>query len=200
MFRSLTLIAILGLAGALAGCTADTSDLCEPKSRLRDIKIDGSSTVYPIAQAWGEEFGACAGLRPAIASSGTGGGFNKFCRGETDISDASRPIKSSEQTACQAAGIEPFEIQVAIDGLAVTVPRGNTFVDSLTVTELNHIWTADSGKQANSWSDVRPGWPDQPITLFGPGTNSGTFDYFVEVIIHPFDGTATKGRSDYTAS
>ena len=196
-----TLVIAATLLLLASGCTAPTSSAqCEPKANLQDIKIDGSSTVYPVAQAWAEEYAACAGLRPAVAFSGTGGGFQKFCRGETQVSDASRPIKSSERAECEKNGIHPFEIQVAIDGLAVVVPTSNTFVDHLSVTELNRMWTQNVTKQANRWSEVRDGWPNEPIKLFGPGTNSGTFDYFIEVIIHPFDGSSTKGRSDYTPS
>jgi phosphate transport system substrate-binding protein len=190
----------LAATALLAGCSAPGSTLCEPKAQLEDLAIDGSSTVEPIASAWAEEFGACAGVRPTVKFSGTGGGFQKFCRGEIDVADASRPIKSSERDDCARAGIVPFEIQVAIDGLAVVVPKDAAFVDHLSVSELNRIWTATASKQANRWSDLRPDWPNEEIALFGAGTNSGTFDYFVEVIIHPFDGKETKGRSDYTAS
>jgi len=205
--RSALLTAIL-LVAMLAGCTApqSTRSDCEPKADLQDITIDGSSTVYPIAEAWAEEFAACAGIQASIAFSGTGGGFQKFCRGEIQVSDASRPIKTgsgSETEKCQSAGITPFEIQVAIDGLAVVVPNSNTWVTDLKVSELNRMWTADPAKQANTWQDLRPEWPAEAIELFGPGTNSGTFDYFVEVIIHPFDGSSgagSKGRSDYTPS
>ncbi len=160
----------------------------------------GSSTVLPIAEVWAEDFGDLTGVEFVVSGGGTGAGFKQFCRGEIDVSDASRPIKSSEADECKTVGVTPFEINVAIDGLAVVVSERNTFVDHLTVAELNRIWTADAGKQANRWRDLRPGWPDEPIVLYGPGTDSGTFDYFVEVIIHPFDGKETKGRSDYNPS
>jgi phosphate transport system substrate-binding protein len=173
---------------AMAGCTGTV-----------EFSIDGSSTVYPIAEAWASEV-AKDGILVSVSLSGTGGGFTKFCRGETQISDASRPIKDTEAAACASNGIEPMEFTVATDGLAVVVATSNSFVDHLTVEELNKIWTADSSKQMNTWKDVRDEWPDQKIDLFGPGTNSGTFDYFIEVIIHPFDGSETKGRSDYTPS
>jgi phosphate transport system substrate-binding protein len=164
---------------------------------------DGSSTVFPIAEAWADDFGSCLNLDMSVSFSGTGAGFQKFCRKEIQISDASRPIKDSERADCIRNGIDPFEVQVAIDGLAVVVSKDNTFVDYLSVTELNKIWTAVATKQANKWSDLRPGWPSQTIVLYGPGTNSGTFDYFVEAIIHPFDGSTganAKGRNDYTPS
>lgn len=161
----------------------------------------GSSTVLPVAQAWAEEYGAIhRNVRFVVAGGGTGAGFKQFCRGEIQIADASRPIKSSETADCSANGITPVELAVAIDGLAVVVPKTNTFATDLTVEELNRIWTANTTKQANRWSDLRPEWPDQRIELYGPGTDSGTFDYFVEVIITPFDGSSSKGRSDYTPS
>jgi phosphate transport system substrate-binding protein len=169
----------------------------------QSVVQDGSSTVFPIAEAWADAFGSCLNLDMSVSFSGTGAGFQKFCRKETQISDASRPIKDSERADCIRNGIDPFEIQIAIDGLAVVVSKENTFVDYLTVTELNKIWTAVATKQASKWSDLRPSWPSQNIVLYGPGTNSGTFDYFVEVIIHPFDGSTganAKGRNDYTPS
>jgi phosphate transport system substrate-binding protein len=197
MTMKLPVFAVAALATMLlSGCTSTTGSTdCEPFAGTpATVSIDGSSTVYPIAEAWAEEFAYCAGIVANVAFSGTGGGLQKFCRGEIDVADASRPIRSSETSACQANGITPFEIQVAIDGLAVVVSKQNTFVDNLKVSELNRIWTANASK------DLRPEWPDQRIELFGPGTNSGTFDYFVEVIITPFDGSTSKGRSDYTPS
>ncbi|MEX2497106.1 MAG: PstS family phosphate ABC transporter substrate-binding protein [Woeseia sp.] len=164
------------------------------------IRIDGSSTVYPVEAAWAEEFGPGLEARITVAFSGTGAGFQKFCRGEIDVSGASRPIADGENSDCAVSGIDPFRIEVGQDGLAVVVPRSNDFVDHLTVTELNRIWTADQSKQVNRWGELRENWPDREIQLFGAGTDSGTFDYFIEVIIHPFDGSDTKGRSDYTPS
>ncbi|MEA3190569.1 MAG: phosphate transport system substrate-binding protein [Thermoplasmata archaeon] len=160
----------------------------------------GSSTVYPIAQAWAEEHGRAIGANIVVGGGGSGAGISRFCRGELDIADASRPMRDAEKTTCRNAGIEPFEIQVAVDGLSVVVATSNTFVQCLTVAQLNRIWTADASKQVTKWSQLDPAWPDQPIVLYGPGTDSGTFDYFVEVIITPFDGANTKGRSDYTPS
>lgn len=205
-FRTHALIAFSALAlTTLSGCTATTgSETCTPfEGAATTIAIDGSSTVYPISEAWAGEFARCAGIEANVAFSGTGGGFQKFCRGEIDVTGASRPIKTgagSETDNCQKAGITPFEIAVAIDGLAVVIPKSNTFVDHLTVSELNKIWTQDTTKQANKWNEVRSTWPNQEIDLYGAGTNSGTFDYFIEVIIHPFDGSSSKGRSDYTPS
>ncbi|HET6403407.1 MAG TPA: PstS family phosphate ABC transporter substrate-binding protein [Candidatus Thermoplasmatota archaeon] len=198
--RHITLILVIAGSVVLAGCAGNGGSSTE--SDLRgNFKQAGSSTVLPVAQAWAEAFGGMhRDVQLVVSGGGTGSGFNQFCRGEIDIADASRPIKAEEQAACAAAGIEPFEIQVAIDALAVVVSRQNDFVDHLTVEELNRIWTADASKQANRWSELRPEWPNERIERFGPGTDSGTFDYFIEVIIQPFDGKESKGRSDYTPS
>jgi phosphate transport system substrate-binding protein len=163
-----------------------------------DIRIDGSSTVYPITSAVAEEFGAVApDVRPNVAFSGTGGGFELFCRGETQISDASRPIKQEEIDACAASGITDIvEIQVAIDALTVMVNPANDFVDCMTVQELHNAFKTDG---ATNWSDIRAEWPAEPISFYYPGTDSGTFDYFVEAIIEGVDENATH-RGDGTAS
>jgi phosphate transport system substrate-binding protein len=179
--------------------SAPATDCVSGGSRVR-VTQAGSSTVLPIAETWAEEFSRCIGASMVVGGGGTGSGFKRFCRGEIDISDASRPIKDSERTDCKNNKIDPFELQIGIDGLAVVVNAQNSFVDHLTVTELNKIWTADKNKQAVKWKDLRSDWPDEKIALYGPGTDSGTFDYFVEVIITPFDGAASKGRSDFTPS
>ncbi|MEM2896383.1 MAG: PstS family phosphate ABC transporter substrate-binding protein [Candidatus Bathyarchaeia archaeon] len=159
------------------------------------IEIDGSSTVFPITQAVAEEFQKLnPDVRVNVGISGTGGGFKRFIMGETDISDASRPIKASEAESAKQNGIEYIELKVAIDGLAVVVNKGNTWVDYLTVEELRMIWEPES--VVDSWDDVRPEWPNYPIHLYGPGTDSGTFDYFTEVIV----GKEDSSRPDYTAS
>ncbi len=159
------------------------------------IEIDGSSTVYPITQAVAEEFQKFyPNVYPIVGVSGTGGGFKRFTVGETDISDASRPIKDLEAQAAADNGIEYIQFEIALDGLAIVMNHDNTWVDFLTVEELNLIWNPDS--EVDSWNDIRPEWPDQPIRLYGPGTDSGTFDYFTEVIM----GEAGSSRSDYTAS
>lgn len=160
------------------------------------IEVDGSSTVFPITEAVAEEFMAETGgdIRVTVALSGTGGGFRRFCAGETDISNASRPISEEEIAACAASGVEYREVEVALDGLAVVVNPTNDFVQCLTVEELRRIW--EPGSTVNSWADVREGFPDQPIQLYGPGTNSGTFDYFTEEIA----GESGASRADYTAS
>jgi phosphate transport system substrate-binding protein len=185
----LTLVASFALlALVLAGCTGPTKAL--------EIQQAGSSTVLPIAAAWAEEFGkGKRDVRFVVVGGGSGAGFQKFCRGEVTVADASRPIKDSETKDCLARGITPFPIEVAIDGLAVVVSKENTFLTNLTVQELNRIWTSNASKRATHWNQLRQDWPEQPIRLFGPGTDSGTYDYFVEVIVHPFDGknaTTTK--------
>ncbi len=160
-----------------------------------DIAIDGSSTVYPITEAMAEEFGGQhKDVRITVGIAGTGGGFKKFCNGETDISNASRAIKDSEKEACAAAGIEYEEFIVGLDGLTVVVNPDNTFAACLTVAQLKTIWDVDSA--VNNWNQVVPAFPDQPLTLYGPGTDSGTFDFFTEVV----NGKAKQSRSDFTAS
>jgi phosphate transport system substrate-binding protein len=160
------------------------------------IQIDGSSTVYPVSQAVAEEFmlGEGQGVRVTVSQSGTGGGFQRFCVGETEISDASRPIKPEEEELCAQNGVEPVPFEVSKDGITVVVNPDNTFVDCLTVGELNDIWAP--GSQVQMWSDVRSEWPNQDIKLYGPGTDSGTFDYFTEAIM----GEEDASRQDYTAS
>lgn len=159
------------------------------------VSLDGSSTVYPISEAVAEEFyNVAPKVRVTVGVSGTGGGFNKFIGGEIDINNASRPIRDSEKAEAVANGVEFLEIPVAYDGLSVVVNPGNTWVDSITVAELQLIW--QPGSAVDSWDDVRPEWPDQPLRLYGPGTDSGTFDYFTEVI----NGEAGTSRPDYTAS
>jgi phosphate transport system substrate-binding protein len=148
-----------------------------------------------VTEAVAEEFqNANPGVRVTVAFSGTSGGFEKFCRGETDANDASRPIKEEEITACGDAGVTPVELPVAFDGLTVVVHPDNTFVECLTVAELNAIWGPDS--TISNWSEVREGFPDQPLALYGAGPDSGTFDYFNEVI----NGESDATRSDYTPS
>lgn len=160
-----------------------------------EINIDGSSTVFPITSAVAEEFNAEAqDVQVTVGVSGTGGGFEKFCAGETVISNASRPIKDDEAAVCEAEGIEFTEVQVAIDGLSVVVSPENDWVDCITVEELNAIWAPDSTVQ--TWADVNPDWPAETIELFGPGTDSGTFDYFTAEI----NGEEGASRADYTAS
>ena len=160
------------------------------------IKVDGSSTVFPITEAVAEEFGKQGKGRVIVGISGTGGGFKRFCRGETDISDASRPIKQKEIDACREGGVQYIELKVAFDGLAVVVNPQNTWVDYLTVEELKKIWEPGAQNVIMKWSQVRGGFPAGDLQLFGPGTDSGTFDYFTEVI----NGKSGSSRGDFTAS
>jgi phosphate transport system substrate-binding protein len=177
-----------GAAGA--GASAELSNLSGT------IEMDGSSTVFPISEAVAEEFVRETGgtVQVTVAMSGTGGGFKRFCAGETPISNASRPIKDSERALCQQNNVEPVELQVAIDGLAVLVHPENNYVECLTVAELKKIW--EPGSRVARWSEVRAGLPNESFKLYGPGTNSGTFDYFTEVVV----GEAGASRGDYTAS
>jgi phosphate binding protein len=162
-----------------------------------DIVIDGSSTVYPITAAAAEEFGLVnPDVRVSVGVSGTGGGFKSFCAGETDISDASRPIKAEEMAACEGTGVEFIEIPVAYDGLAVVANPANDWAECLTVEELKKIWEPAAQGTIDNWNQVRDGFPDTPLVLLGPGTDSGTFDYFTEAIV----GEAKSSRGDYQAS
>jgi phosphate transport system substrate-binding protein len=159
------------------------------------IEIDGSSTVFPITEAVAEEFRKLhQDVQINVGVSGTGGGFKRFAAGETDISDASRPIKQAEAEEAAKNGVEFIELTIAIDGLTVLVNPSNDFVSCLTVAELKAIWSPDS--TISNWQNIRPGFPDRRLRLYGPGTDSGTFDYFTEVI----NGSARASRSDYTAS
>lgn len=162
------------------------------------IKIDGSSTVFPITEAMAEEFQTAqkGKVRVTVGISGTGGGFKKFCRGETDVQDASRPIQTSELEACRKAGVKFIEIPVAYDATAIIVNPKNTWLKSITVEELKKMWAPEAQGKVMKWSDVNPAWPKQKITLFGAGSDSGTFDYFTEAIV----GKAKSSRGDYTAS
>lgn len=162
------------------------------------IKVDGSSTVFPITEAVAEEFqkDTRGAVRVTVGISGTGGGFKKFCRGETDVQDASRPISASEMEVCRAAGIQYHELPVAFDALTVAVSPQATWIDSLTVAELKLMWEPSAQGHVMKWSQIRPTWPDIPLKLFGAGSDSGTFDYFTEAVV----GKAKASRGDYTAS
>ena len=163
------------------------------------IEIDGSSTVYPIMEAVAEEFSLADGnemVHVTVGVSGTGGGFKRFCRGELDIANASRPIKQEEIEACAEAGIEFQEILIGYDALSVIVSTENTFVNYLTVDELKRMWETSAQQKITSWKQIRDEFPDVPLKLAGPGTDSGTFDYWTEVIV----GEAKASRADYQAS
>ena len=159
------------------------------------VKIDGSSTVFPITEAIAEEFKAEEpDVDVRVGQSGTGGGFEKFCRGEIDIADASREIEADEQAACREEGIEWVELKTALDGISVAVNKDNEFARCLTVDELKQIW--EPGSEVETWKDVRNEWPDEEIKLYGPGSDSGTFDFFTAEIV----GEESASRSDYTQS
>lgn len=179
---------------------------CNPSAESTDranadleenIEIDGSSTVYPITEAIAEEFSRDKNIgKITIGVSGTGGGIKKFSRSEIDIANASRPIKKTEDSTCQAHGIGYIELPIAFDGLAVVVSKTNTWVNHLTVKQLKMIWEPEAQGKINKWSQIDPSWPDEEIHLYGAGTQSGTFDYFTEAIV----GKAKSCRGDYTAS
>ena len=182
---------------AAAACGRGDAPAGGQSASAQVITLDGSSTVFPIAEAVAEEFQrANQGTRVTVGTSGTGGGFQKFCRGEVDMANASRPIKSTEADACRAAGIEFIELPVAYDGLSVVVNPKNTWATSMTAAELKRLWQPEAQGAITKWSQIRQGWPDREIHLYGPGTDSGTFDYFTEAIV----GKAQASRGDYTAS
>jgi phosphate transport system substrate-binding protein len=200
-FKSLIFV---GVSLAISACSNEPEQAPTPEagaaieagtSLSGVVSLDGSSTVFPISEAMAEEFPKTApGVRVTVGVSGTGGGFSKFIAGEIDINNASRPIKDSEKEAAMANGIEFLEIPVAYDGLSIVVNHENTWVDTITLAELQLIW--QPGSTVDSWDDVRPEWPAEPLRLYGPGTDSGTFDYFTEVV----NGEAGASRPDYTAS
>ncbi|WP_448561329.1 PstS family phosphate ABC transporter substrate-binding protein [Trichothermofontia sp.] len=161
-----------------------------------NVLVDGSSTVFPISEAMAEEFmKANPGVRVTVGVSGTGGGFKKFCAGETDISNASRPIKKEEIELCEKNGIEFVEVPIAFDGLSVVVNKANDFATCLTVAELKTIWEPAAEGKIKNWNQVRDGFPDKPLGLYGAGTDSGTYDYFMEAIVGK-----DESRGDFTAS
>jgi phosphate transport system substrate-binding protein len=194
--RSARFLPMIGTLFALAACGGGADEAATDESALSGpVEVDGSSTVFPITEAVAEEFQHLhPDTRVTVGVSGTGGGFKRFCAGETDISDASRPIKDSEAETCRQNGIGFTELRVAWDGLSVIVNPANEFAECLTVDELKRIW--EPGSQVNNWSQVRQGFPDEELILYGPGTDSGTFDYFTEAIV----GEEDASRPDYTPS
>jgi len=162
------------------------------------VAIDGSSTVFPVTEAVAEEFMAAnpGKVKVTVGISGTGGGFKKFCRGEIDLANASRPILAEELQAAKENGVEFIELPICFDALTVAVNPQATWVDSITIDELKKIWEPDAQGKITKWSQVRAGWPDEPIALFGAGADSGTFDYFTEAVC----GKAKSSRGDFTAS
>ena len=160
------------------------------------VRVDGSSTVYLVSKIVAEESQRQGLATATVNESGTTGGFKKFCAGETDVSGASRPIQQAEMDACRAAGVDFIELPIGYDGLAVVVNIKNTWAQSLTVSELRRMWEPAATKTITSWSQIRNGFPDRPLHLFGPGGDSGTFDYFTQAIV----GTQRASRTDYTGS
>ena len=192
------LVGVAVAALALAGCSndSDSGDSTGGESELSGaVLVDGSSTVAPLSEAaasiYQEEQSK---VNVSVGTSGTGGGFEKFCKGETDISDASRPIKDEEKAACDAAGVGFVEMIVANDALTVVVNKANTWAKCLTVDQLKKVWEPSS--KVSSWNQIDPSFPNEPLKLFGPGTDSGTFDYFTAEI----NGEEGASRADYTAS
>jgi phosphate transport system substrate-binding protein len=163
---------------------------------LADVAIDGSSTVFPVSEAFAEEFQIETSTRVTVGVSGTGGGFRRFCRGETDISGASRPISASEMEACEEAGIEFIELPIALDAIAVIVNPQNDWVECMTVDELKTMWQPEAQGAVDNWNEAREDFPDQELSLYGPGVDSGTYDYFTAAIV----GEEHSSRGDFTAT
>ncbi|MBL6964031.1 MAG: PstS family phosphate ABC transporter substrate-binding protein [Bacteroidetes bacterium] len=192
-------ILLIGLVAGFSSCIKQKSnETGDEKATLSgSISIDGSSTVYPVTEAVAEEFGLeNPDVKVTIGVSGTGGGFKKFARKETDISNASRPIKDSEKEACAENEISYVELTIAYDGLAVLISPENDWVDYFTVTELKKIWEPGAQGKIMKWNQIRPEWPNEEMHLFGPGVASGTYDYFTEAIV----GESGASRGDFTAS
>ena len=162
------------------------------------VKVDGSSTVFPVTEAVAEDFQKAKKqqVKVTVGISGTGGGFKKFCRNEIDISNASRPILKAEMADCAKAGIEYIELPVAFDALTVVINPKNSFIKQLTIAEMKKMWEPAAQGKVTRWNQVNPAWPDQPMKLFGPGADSGTFDYFTEAVV----GKSKSSRGDFTAS
>jgi len=195
-------VLLFGASFLVLGCsesastTVDAGSGTAPAVATDAIEIDGSSTVFPITAAIAETYQASETNAPevTVSFSGTGGGFDKFCAGETDINGASRPIAEDEIAACDAAGIRYIELPIAFDALTVVVNQQNDWAEDITVEELAMLWEASAQGDVTQWNQIRSSWPDRPIALYGPGSDSGTYDYFTEVII------GGESRSDYVAS
>jgi phosphate transport system substrate-binding protein len=184
------------LAGSIA-CGGGPSSTTGPGGGSSDIRVDGSSTVFVVSEAVAEEFQKVnTGVRVTVGQSGTGGGFQKFCRGETDMNDASRPISAAEMTACQASGITFSELPIAYDGIAIVTNPKASWISEITVAELKTLWAPEAQGKVMRWNQVRSSWPDREIHLFGAGVDSGTYDYFTEAVV----GKARASRGDFTSS
>lgn len=169
---------------------------CVTPIHAQTVKVDGSSTVYPITEGIAEDFQKATRLKVTVGISGTGGGFKKFCRGEIDVQNASRPILQKEMEDCAKSGVAYLELPVAFDALTVVVSPRNDFVKQLTVDELRRMWEPAAQGKITTWNQINPSWPNRPLKLFGAGSDSGTFDYFTEAV----NGRAKASRGDYTAS
>lgn len=197
--------ALVAMMASLAACgggsqtaapDADTTETAAGSDLSGTVLVDGSSTVFPISEAMAEEFGAAnPGVAVTVGVSGTGGGFQKFCADETDITGASRPISQEEIDLCAENGIEYVELPIAFDGLTVVVNPDNEFAECLTVEELNTMWEPEAQGTITNWNQIRSDFPDAPLGLYGPGTDSGTYDFFMEAI-----GADGESRGDFTAS
>lgn len=198
--KKMTNSRFIALAAAIFGFAigqAPFSQAAVPAKLEGTIKIDGSSTVYPITEAVAEEFGKTfSDVKVTVGISGTGGGFKKFCAGEIDIADASRPIKKEEIELCKTNGVQYVELPVAYDALTIVVNPKNTWAESMTIKELKKLWEPDAQGKITRWNQIRPTWPDQEIHLYGAGVDSGTYDYFTEAVV----GKQHSSRGDFTSS
>jgi len=188
-------VVVLGLALAPPACSRKDGS-AGASATAKVVSIDGSSTVFPITEAVAEEFQKEKGTRVTIGVSGTGGGFKKFCKGETAVTGASRPIKPTEVELCNKGSIEYVELPVAYDGIAVVVNPKNDWVSSLTVEDLKTLWSPEAQNKVKRWNQVRTDWPEKEAHLFGPGVDSGTYDYFTKAIV----GKEHSSRGDFTSS
>ncbi len=180
-----------GLICLLTGC------LDQAKYRAQYVKIDGSSTVFPITEAITEDFYAAnPGYKVVVGVSGTGGGIRKLCRGDIDLCNASRPIEEGEMNACQKVGLEIISLPVAFDGIVIAVPNANHWAKDIRVSELRRLWEPAAQGKKFKWKDLRPEWPDEPVSLFGAGSSSGTYDFFTEMVT----GIPRSSRGDYSSS
>lgn len=194
-WAGLTILIVLALTACRG--TGTSAQNRGGRGEINNLSVDGSSTVFPISEAMAEEFMKTnPGVRVTIGISGTGGGFKKFCQGETDISNASRAIDVTERELCERNGIEYIEIPIALDGISVVINPANEFVQCLRVEELKRIWEPEAEGKIVNWNQVRSTFPNRPLRLFGPGTDSGTHDYFTDAL----GGKEQQSRGDYTAS
>lgn len=198
--NTIIIVSALVLVSSLISCSkSDQTEASKTNPTIDSnaiVSIDGSSTVFPVTEAVAEEFQIKTNTKITVGVSGTGGGFKKFCRGETDISNASRPILKQEIEDCKATGVDFIEIPIAYDALTVVINPKNDFAKKMTIAELKKMWAPEAQEKIKTWKQVNSDWPDAPLKLFGPGADSGTFDYFTEVVV----GKSKSSRGDFTAS